>query len=62
MNNERATYYNVEVYIKTILNEWYKCKTEKFNNLEEAIKYARETIKYGNHARVYEVSRIIGWE
>ena len=56
------SYYNVDVFTKTILNEWYKYKTEKFDSILGAVKYARKQIKNGNHAKIYEVSKVVGWE
>jgi hypothetical protein len=56
------SYYNVDVFKHTIFDEWLKYKTEKFKTLEEAIAYARHEIKHGNHAKVYEVSKVVGWE
>ena len=56
------SYYYVDVYKHAIFDEWLKYKTEKFNNVKEAIAYAEHEIKHGNHARVYEVSKVVGWE
>ena len=57
-----VNHYYVDIYKHAILNEWLKYKTEKFKTVEEAIAYAKHEISHGNHARVYEVSKVVGWQ
>ena len=57
-----VSHFYVDVYKHAIFDEWLKYKTEKFNNVNEAIAYAKHEISHGNRARVYQVSKVVGWE
>lgn len=58
-----VNHYYVDVYVNTnILDRWHLHKTEKFESMEVAIAYAKHEIKRGNRAKVYEVSKVVGWE
>lgn len=57
------SHYYVDVYVNTnILDRWHLHKTEKFESMEVAITYAKHEIKRGNRTKVYEVSKVVGWE
>ena len=55
-------YYNVDVFKHAIFDEWLKYKTEKFDSILKAVKYAKEQIKHGNRVNIYKVSKVVGWE
>ena len=57
----KVDHYGVEVFTETILHEWWKFKTEKFNNPEDAFAYAKQQIEKGNRVRIYQVSEVKGW-
>lgn len=60
--NFKVRHYAVDVFTETVFHEWWKFKTENFNNLEDAIVYAKKQIKKGNRARIYQISEIKGWQ
>ena len=62
MREIKVDHYGVELFTETPFHEWWKYKTEKFKNLEGAIAYAKKEIERGNHARIYQVAEIKGWQ
>lgn len=62
MREIKISHYKVDVYTETPLHEWWKYKTEKFDCEEDAIAYAKKEIERGNHARIYQVAEIKGWQ
>lgn len=61
MYDKEFNRYNVVVFKKTVLNEYHKEKTEKFDSIEKAIKFGKSEIEKGNKVRIEEVSNIINW-
>ena len=51
--------YLVEIYKKTIMNEYVLWKTEKFNDGEKAIDYAKKEAEKGYKVKVDKVTTII---
>ena len=61
MYDRKVSYYNVIVYKKTILNEYHKEKTKKFNEIEKAIEFGKSEISKGNKVRIEEIADIVNW-
>ena len=61
MYDREISYYNVIVFKKTILNEYHKDKTEKFDDIEKAVKYGKSEIAKGNKVRIEEIANIVNW-
>ena len=61
MYDRKVSYYNVIIYKKTILNEYHKEKTKKFNEIEKSIEFGKSEISKGNKVRIEEIADIVNW-
>lgn len=61
MYNREISCYNVIIYKKTVLNEYHKEKTEKFDDIEKAVEFGKNEIAKGNKVRIEEIANIINW-
>lgn len=62
MYDKEISYYNVIIYKKTILNEYYKESSKKFTEIEKAIEFGKNEIAKGNKVRIEEIANIINWD
>ena len=61
MYDRKVSYYNVIIYKKTILNEYHKERTKKFNEIKKAIEFGKSEISKGNKVRIEEIADIVNW-
>ena len=61
MNDRKVSYYNVIIYKKTILNEYYKEGSKKFTEIEKAVEFGKSEITKGNKVRIEEIADIVNW-
>lgn len=61
MFDREISHYNVVIYKKTILNEYHKEKTEKFDSIEKAVEFGKNEIEKGNKVRIEEIANILNW-
>ena len=54
--------YKVNVYEKTILNEYHFLYYKEFKDLENAINFAKEINMQGDKAKMEIVFELKGWE
>lgn len=53
--------YIVEIYEKTVLNEYCFAKEEKFDQIEDAISYGRSELQKNHRVIIKEVAKLVGW-
>lgn len=61
MYDRKISCYNVIIYKKTILNEYHKERTKKFNEIKKAIEFGKSEISKGNKVRIEEIADIVNW-
>ena len=62
MFDREISYYNVDIYKKTILNEYHKESSKKFTKINKAVEFGKSEIAKGNKVRIEEIANIINWE
>lgn len=61
MFDREVSYYNVIIYKKTVLNEYYKEGLKKFTEIDKAVEFGKSEIAKGNKVRIEEITNIVNW-
>lgn len=62
MYDKVLEHYDVNIYEKTIFNEYHYIMTKNFPDIESAIDFAKKETTKGNRVKIEEIYRILNWD